>query len=62
MIRKMGVIILLRSGLGLDNSLGVVQAHVSSLALFQLACSCSWTEVMCTYTHTHLRLKQQQQQ
>ena len=35
MIRMMGVIILLRSGLGLGNSLGFVQAHVSRSARFQ---------------------------
>ena len=34
-IRMMGVIILLRSGLGLGNSLGFVQAHVSRFARFQ---------------------------
>ena len=35
-----GVIILLRSGLRLGNSLRFVQAHVSRFARFQLACSC----------------------
>ena len=35
-----GDIILLRSGLGLGDSLGFVQAHVSRFARFQLACSC----------------------
>ena len=40
LIRMMGEKILLRSGLGLGNSLGFVQAHVSRFARFQLACSC----------------------
>ena len=35
-----GDIILLRSGLGLGNSLGIVHAHVSRFARVQLACSC----------------------
>ena len=39
-IRMMGDIVLLRSGLGLGNSLGFVQAHVSRFARFQLARSC----------------------
>ena len=34
MIRMSGWVVLLRSGLGSGNSLGVVQAHVSRLALF----------------------------
>ena len=40
MIRMLGVMILLRSGLGLGISLGFVQAHVSRFARFQLASSC----------------------
>ena len=40
MTRMMGDIILLRSGLGLGNSLGFVQDYVSRFARFQLACSC----------------------
>ena len=40
MIRMMGDLILLRSGQGLGNSLGFVQAHVSRFARFQLARSC----------------------
>ena len=39
-IRMMGDIILLRSGQGLGNSLGFVQAHVSRFARCQLARSC----------------------
>ena len=47
---RMMDIILLKSGLGLGNSLGFVQTHVSKFARFQLACSCSRDEVMCTHT------------
>ena len=39
-IRIMVVLILLRSGLGLGDSLGFVQAHVSRFARVQLVCSC----------------------
>ena len=35
MIRMMGVVILLRSGHGWDNSMGFVQAHVSRVARIQ---------------------------
>ena len=40
MIRIMEDLILFRSGLGLGNSLGFVQAHVSRFARVQLACRC----------------------
>ena len=60
MIRKMGVIILLRSGLGLGNSLGLCRPTSPGLHFFKLACICSRTEVMFTYTHSHLCQKQQQ--
>ena len=40
MIKLMSGQLLLRSGLGLGNSMGFVQAHVSRFARFQLARSC----------------------
>ena len=53
-IRMLGVIILLRSGLMLGNSLGFVQAHVSSFARFYLACSCMQGLRCCAHAHTFI--------